>query len=392
MQSILITNPSLDKFTSVCTQKLTNTGSLQATALMKNIIISWEHSGGGHAVSLTGFNEIIVGGGNDEEQTMTAVATIINNTALADINTYAVTNDEVTWHFTGNIDVTYYITVNVNIDKYVTLHGYNSFPVEPLQNSIKIWGGNQNSLHCTLNVTMYSSATIEMELGQTMYFNIRNEGIIIALGSIPNYFIHAGPNSVTANITLTYNNNEQYNQVMKVFSNYTSGFESPVQLVDFYTIPSYPWLQPSLNTIQMNSYFPSSAASILHFYLYSPFDPLKDIYVQIVMYNGEDVDVNIHHVYGKLYYKDVQIGYVDTSNTIDFAGIFIPPKSNVTTIKLLTTANMAPASVKAYKALVSAGGGLVDTWDLTIMNISTFVANFSYVQKDVELTVIHGRP
>jgi hypothetical protein len=391
MQSILITNPSDTKFTSTCVQKFSNTGSLQATALMKNIKISWEYAGGGTAVELTDFNEIVVGGGNDKEQTLTSTATIINNTALSDINIYAVSNKDVEWHFTGDIDVTYFITVNVRIDKYVTLYGYDSFPIAPIQNGMKTWGGSHNQLYSKLNLTMYSSATIEMELGQTMYFNIINEGIIIALGSIPNYSVHAGPNSVEANITLVYNNDEQYNQVMKVFSNYTSGFSSPVNLVDFYTIPSIPWLQPSLDTINMNSYFPSSTASILHFYLYSPINPLNDIYVKIVMYNGEDVDVNVQHIYGKLFYQDVQIGYVDTTNTVNFEGVHIPPKSNVTTIKLLTTDIITTAAVKAYKSLVDAGGGLVDTYDLTIMNISSFVANFSYVQRNVELTVIHGR-
>lgn len=397
IKTILITNPTDTTFNSECVEEFTNTGPLSATAKMKKITIGWDHSGGGDAVELTGFNDLTVGG-DEKWQSMTSIANVINSTILSNINTYAVSNEGLQWHLTGKTDIYFLgIPYEVKVDKKVTLNGYNSFSVPPIVHSLNTIMGTAEKIVTTINLTMTSLASIQMELGQSIEFIVTSNNIQIGVGSIPNYSVYYGPNNFLANITLSYSNIIEYNQLMSILSNFTSGISSSLVLKTFSTKPSISWLTQSLNSIIMNTQMPPSADPFVKlFTMYYPQicgNAASNPEITLTMYNPEDVTISISYIYGKLYSttqttnnKYTQIGYIST-----YQNITIEPKQTIITPKIETIPLGTPDSNAAYLKLCNAGSGFVTTRDSLLMKIGDFAANFSYIQDNVPITFIAVR-
>jgi hypothetical protein len=387
IKTILITNPTDTTFNSQCVEEFTNTGSLSATAKMKKITIGWDHSGGGDAIELTEFNDLTVGG-DEKWQSMISTATVINSTILSNINTYAISNEDLQWHLTGYSDIYFLgIPYEVTINKKATLNGYNSFSVSPIVHSLNTILGTTENIVTTINLTMTSLASIQMELGQSMEFIVTSNDIQIGVGSIPNYSIYNGPNNLLANITLSYSNTIEYDQLMAILSNFTSGISSPIVMKAFSTTPSVSWLTQSLNSVKMNTVMPpSSDPFVKSFTIYYPnicSNVNKNPQITLTMYNPEAINISINYIYGKLYSGTQQIGYINT-----FQNITIEPKQTIITPRIETVPLGTGPSSEAYVSLCRAGGGFVNTHDSLLMDIGGFAANFSYVQNNVNISFI----
>jgi hypothetical protein len=315
INSVTIMNPTSTSFTAINYQTFSNAGSITANAKTSYLNINWNTPSGGHMVQLGESNSFQVK--NNKQVQMTSTATITDATAFANFNTAAITNESLTWQLQGVVDVTFVVTAKCNINKNIEVIGFGNFQTPPNVTKVNTTGGTAFVLNNLITATMTSTSDISIDFGQTMHFLLLSEGIQIGIGSIPNYNMIAGVSTVQAEMALSFSNELEKEQLMRVLSNYSNGFTSSVTMANFYTETPITWLAPALNTISMDTVMPAAPSRfVVNVTLCNPVDPEKGVPFDMLLYNPIDTDTIITHIEGNFSYHGQVFGTISTEADI----------------------------------------------------------------------------
>lgn len=384
VESVTLQYPTNTTFQSTTVQKFSGAGSLKAKAKLGTLDIYWENAGvSTQVIALSSSGTITVGGSS--AITMTSDATVVNEQAMSDMLLYAVDATVVNWKFDGSADVTFITTAKVQLSKSVQLNGYQDFPVAPVLNSVTTLAGVDNTLSTSISATMTSVASMEMHLGQNMYFSVMSNNTVVGVGMIPNFVMSTGSFNINATVNLTYSNEQEYQQVMRVLSNYSMELETPMTMFGFYTETPIVWLAPALSSMKMDSKMPGATDPFLQmFYLYNKVPPVG-IPFQMVIYNPEAVPLNVTAINGILIYQGVTIANVNEAGL----SIYCPSFVNTTSPEMISTSDPSGEALIKFNELILAGSGLVDTVaTLTFTLGNSFDAVVSYEQYNILLVVV----
>lgn len=382
VESVSITNPTATSFQSSVVQKFSNTGPISATAKLDTLYISWNQPGGGKMVALSNSGTIKV---SSSPVTMSSTASVVNLTAFTDFNTASVSAQTSQWTIEGDADITAIVTTKVHLSKTVTLNGFDNFPVSPVINSLNTTGGSPTVLFNKISASMYSASNIQLALGQSLFFYLSSSGIRVGVGELPNYTMESGTSQVTAAINMTYSNTEEYNQLMKILGNYSSGVDSSVVMESFFTAVPIPWLAPALASMKMNTYVPGVTSSFVqNVTMTYKLNPLNGVPFTMTMYNPTDTVTVMNTMTGTIYYNTTAFSTVDLKDL----NIVIPPKTTIVSQSLIAQPIVDPKATAAYVQLTTAGHGLLDVVSVIQMDLSAFPATIDYVQYDVPCTVV----
>jgi hypothetical protein len=98
-----------------------------------DLVLSWQHDGGGDLVNLKGSSTISV---STAPSTLTSTGHIKNATAFKNFNLAAITSHSVQLQLKGTAVVTALVKAEVSVNKVVKLNGFNNFRVPPVINSL----------------------------------------------------------------------------------------------------------------------------------------------------------------------------------------------------------------------------------------------------------------
>ncbi len=377
-----ITNPSNYSFNSAVLGKFTNAGSIAADVKMNTLTVSWNGVGGGDMLKLTHSNTLHIE--NNHQATMNSLSTVYDMEAFSNFNTYLIHSESAEWTIDGTADVTFLITSTVNFHKQVTLVGANNFSTPPIVHTTNVTNGTTHSLLIASDVTMFSQSNVELNLGQTLYFDLIYNDVQIGTGYIPNYQMIQGPFSTVAYLSLSYSTPQQYQQICNLMSNYSCGITVNASMQNFYLQPSLIWLKPALASVTMNTQLPGCASTLVKkIYLFNQRIP-ENLPYEMVLYNPQPISMTITAITGKIFYLGVNIATVNNQNL----QIVIPPYETITTIQLISNSVNNVQAVNAFTQLVSKGQGQVDLDNVIIGNFSEFKANIIYKQNNVTMIVI----
>mgnify|MGYP003385568988 FL=1 len=356
VESVTLQYPTNTSFQSTTVQKFDGAGSLKAKAKLGTLAVYWENAGTStQVIDLSSSGTITVGG--SAPITMTSQALVVNEQAMSDMLLYAVDATTLNWGMQGSADITFITSTKVYLDKSVSLDGYQDFPVAPVIHSVSTVSGVGNTLTTSIYSTLTSVASMEMHLGQNMYFSVKSNGTVVGSGMMPNFVMYTGSFSINATVNLTYSNTAEYNQVMRVMSNFSMGLESPLTLFDFHLEDPIVWLSPALLSMSMNSSMPGATESFLQmFYLFNKIPPI-DVPFEMVIYNPETIPVTVQDIVGVLIYQGVIIANVNETNI----SIYCPPGVNTTSPKMISSSTLSGPTLEKFNELLENGGGLVDT-------------------------------
>jgi hypothetical protein len=356
VESVTLQYPTNTSFQSTTVQKFTGAGNLKAKAKLGTLDVYWDNAGAStEVISLANSGTITVGGSSPI--TMTSQATVVNEQAMSDMLLYAVDATTINWSMKGSADVTFITSTNVQLSKSVTLNGYQDFPVPPVLGTVTTVAGVNNTLTTEISAVLTSVSSMEMHLGQNMYFHVMSNSTPVGTGMIPDFVMYSGSFPINATVQLSYSNSAEYDQLMRVMSNFSMGLLSPLTLFNFYTADPVVWLAPALSSMSMDSSMPGATVPFLQlFYLYNQPIPV-DVPFSMVIYNPEAIPINVTSIVGILIYQGVTIAEVNQQNI----GIYCPSFQNTTSPQMISTSDPSGAALVKFDELVAAGGGLVDT-------------------------------
>jgi hypothetical protein len=347
IDSATIINPTSQGFQSVNIQTFSNTGSITAHASVSYLNVNWDEPGGGTLIQLGSSNSFKVQ--DDATVNVNSYATVINSTAFGDFNLATIHAESLTWQLSGTIDVTYIITAPCHLSKTVNLKGFGGFSVPPNVSYVNTTGGTPTVLNNIIVASMFSNATVEIQFGQTMHFKLFSQGIQIGVGSIPDYSITPGLSYINAQVGLTYSNEQEYNQLMSLLSNYSNSKTSDLVMAEFYTETPISWLEAGLKSISMNTTMPPVAGQFLiNITLQDEANLAAGLPVYMYMYNIIDCEVTLTRIIGTFTYEGVTIGNMDQTTIIK-----IPSKHVIRTPTLTSSADVSTESAAAFSKLVS---------------------------------------
>lgn len=384
IDSISIISPDETSFTSSVVERFSADCPVSATATMQNdLVLTWQHDGGGDLVKLTGSNSIPV---STSPATLSSTAQVVNSTAFANFNAYAINADWVEWRIQGHATVNAGVKSTVSVDKVVRLRGFSGFSVPPLVHSLNVTGGTSTELVAELEAQLTSSSTIQLLLGKDLIFSVFSNDVYVGYGMIANASLLSGSFSVVSDTHMTYTSGTERSELMALLSNYSNGFDTNVTLANFRTEPLITWLQPALNSISMAAVFPGMADRFIQSsILYAPRNPLKGVDFTIDLYNPQHCDVTITGMVALIFYEDTEIGSVTQASGMT---INIPAGGRITSPML--HADPHAAGVKAYSDLVNAGFGYVDIISLTYLSIESFNTELDLRQDAIPTTVVQA--
>jgi LEA14-like dessication related protein len=378
-----IANPSNASFTSTVLGKFTNAGSTTAKVKMNTLTVSWAGPGGGDMLKLSHSNSLTVE--NNHEATMTSLATVYDMEAFSNFNTYLIHHDSAQWTIDGTAEVSFIVTSTVNFHKEVTLQGANNFSIPPQVLNTNITNGTATELLIASDVIMTSQSNVNLDLGQTLYFNLILNGVKIGVGHINNYQMVEGPYQTVAHLDLTFSNNEEYTQICYLMGNYSCGYDMNATMQGFYLSPPLTWLTPALASMTMETTLPGCKDELVRtIYLYDNQVVPTTLPYTMVLYNPQPVPMIITAITGNIYSSGYLIATVNNQDLY----IIVPPHGTNTTMQLPSKSVVSGPGLQVFKNLVKNGGGLVDLDSHIIGNFSEFKASITYKQANVTLIVI----
>jgi hypothetical protein len=379
-----VTNPTDEGFESTVFLKFSDNAMLPATAHMESAKMSWYGAGGGHLLNLKHINTIHV---STDIQHMKSYAMIDNVTAFTDFNEYIINANDFKWRMKGEGKI-HVLGMNVltPIDKSLDMHGYNNFLVNPVISNVTTGTGTPTILYATAEATLYSTANIVLNFGQSLHFHIKSNGFTIGIGTIQNCSMLMGSFTVSSDIEMFSESTAEYNELMKVLGNFVSGIDSAVTMENFYLENRVQWLEPALNEMYMESVMPGvSEVMVRHIDMYVKVTDLINVPFTVDLYNAIDTAVTVYGMTCNVVFENEHIATV-TEPTLN---IYIEPKEMV--VSPTMTARVDFKHMQAVLDLLDAGEGLLDLNCQLTSSVEAFSAELNYVQLQTPTTIHQGR-
>jgi hypothetical protein len=384
-----IINPNDISFESHVTQKFKDVSDgTHATIQMHKLSLTWnDNTGNGKKklASLTHSNEMDI---TTSKVTLKSQAEVKDLEALSEFNLFAITANEFNWMIHGTATVTTSgLVIPVDIEKTLKMTGFNNFPIPPLINQINVTDGTPTVITNEIQATFTNVANIAISFGQTVEFILKSHEIIIGKGMIPNLDLKIGPFDVNATLFLSANpNTTQYDQLMKVISNFTTGLSSPVTLEQFSaSTPSIQWLEAGLASMNLQSSIPGVTDELIMTVDMYP-DGTLVIPFQMMMKNAIDTIFRLTHLKATIYSNDIAIATVNTD-----VNITLSPRATLLSPLIDSHVIYTATALQELGRLETVGSGLLDVRSSTITGaINEFRTVSSYSQDDIPATVHHA--
>eukprot|EP00604_Paraphysomonas_vestita_P002703 CAMPEP_0174818390 /NCGR_PEP_ID=MMETSP1107-20130205/1056_1 /TAXON_ID=36770 /ORGANISM="Paraphysomonas vestita, Strain GFlagA" /LENGTH=404 /DNA_ID=CAMNT_0016030159 /DNA_START=256 /DNA_END=1470 /DNA_ORIENTATION=- len=378
-----IINPNDVSFTSKVTQKFKDIGDADGTLQMHKLSLYWnDGTGNKKLATLTHSNSIDIGTG---KVTLSSQANVKDVDALSEFNLFAITANEFNWKIKGSATVeTAGLSIPVDVDKTIAMKGFNNFPNPPIINQINITGGTTTEITNIIDATFINDANIAITFGQEVIFTLKSEGITIGTGYIDDLELKTGTFRIKAVVLLSAPEDDQYTQLMKVISNFTSGYPSYVTMGPFKTATTIAWLEAGLNSMSLPTSIPGLTQKLINNVDMYPVDGDVNIPFTMSMSNPIDTSYSLTHIKANIYSNNILIATVNTD-----VQIVIPARETLTSPTIIAVANLSQEALQEIARLETVGSGLLDVISTLTGQINEFGTESVYKQYQVPATLHH---
>jgi hypothetical protein len=385
-----IINPNDVSFTSHVTQKFQNIDedsvSNDAEIQMHKLSLLWnDGTGNKKLATLTHSNAI---GVSTSKVTMKSQANVKDVDALSEFNLFAISANKFQWEIHGTATVeTLGLRIPVDVKKTVDMIGFNNFPIPPVINQINITNGSPTVITNQIQATFTNDANIALTFGQDVEFTLTSNDIQIGTGVIPNLDLQTGTFPVSATVYLSATEGTtQYNQLMAVISNFTTGYPSPVIMGPFRATSTIQWLEAGLASMRLSSAIPGLTQELIDSVDMYPIDGSVVIPFTMYMTNPIDTTYKLTHITAQISSNGTLISSVDADVEIS-----IPARETILSPVMNAIANyMDPVALEEIGKLETAGTGLLSVRSTLTGFINEFPTVSSYAQDNVPATLHHA--
>lgn len=303
-----IINPNDVSFSSQVTQKFENVDDVDGSLQMHQLSLYWNDGDGNKKLAtLTHSNSLEIG---SSKVKLNSQANVKDVQALSDFNLFAISADQFNWRIKGTATVkTAGLHIPVDVDKTIAMRGFNNFPVSPVIDQINITGGTSEFITNTILATFTNDANIAITFGQEVSFTLKSEGIIIGEGKIDDLELKTGTFPVKAFVQLSASGTTEYDQLMKVISDFTCGRDSPVTMGPFKTATTITWLEAGLNSMNLQTSIPGLTQKLI---VSADMYP-AGVTIPFTMYMSNPIDTiyKLSHITAKIYSNGIMISTID---------------------------------------------------------------------------------
>lgn len=378
-----IINPNDISFTSKVTQKFSNVQSAEGTLQMHRISLLWnDGTGNKKLASLTHSNDLTIG---TNTVNLKSQANVEDVNALSEFNLFAITADIFQWKIKGTASVeTSGLHIPVDINKNVQMKGFNNFPTPPIINQINITGGTSLTILNKIAATFTNDANIAITFGQNIIFTLKSEGFIIGSGIIPDLNLMTGEFPISADVTLSaVSGTSEYDQLMKVISQYTCGVDSPVTMGPFEATTTIKWLEAGLASMNLETSIPGLKQKLI---VSSDLYPTGALQIPFTMNMQNPIDTIfiVTHIKATINSNGTDISTIDSD-----VDITIPARSTIISPEIIANAIPTPAALTELARLQLVGFGLLDIKSTLTGYINEFPTLSAYAQNQVPATIHH---
>lgn len=380
-----IINPNDVSFTSHVTQKFKNIDqSTHGTIQMHKLSLSWNDGDGKKKLAtLTHSNTVDI---TTSKVTLKSQANVKDVEALSEFNLFAISADKFQWKIQGSATVeTSGLHLPINIDKTVEMIGFNNFPIPPVINRINITNGTPTVITNEIVATFTNDANIAITFGQDVEFTLKSDNIKIGTGIIPDLDLQTGVFPVNAIVYLSaVVGTAEYDQLMKVISNFTTGYPSPVTMGPFQATSTIQWLEAGLASMNLQSAIPGLTQPLIDSVDMYPID--GDIRIPFTMYMTNPIDTiyKLSHIDAIIYSNGIAISSIHSD-----VDITIPPRTTILSPQITAVAFMTEAALTELGRLEAVGSGLLNVQSNLTGAINEFPTKSTYSQKNVPATIHH---
>ena len=383
MNTVTIYDATEDDFHVTSSMAFSDKPILPATVKMHNTKLSWQ---GTELAMMTHNNKLHV---STNEQTLSSNVLISDVQAMTDFNVFLMGAESFDWDIHGHADaIALSDKVDVVVDKPLTMKGFNSFPQDPVIETVSVYEGTTEFLYSLSTTILFSPSNIEMIFGKDMLFDLMSNGIKVGTGTIPDSSFITGEFSVDATIAMAYGTPKETAEMNFVCGQFISQIPTDVTMENFRLVEPISWLVPALSTISLKSVLPPVQEGVmdsLDMYLY--LGDILNVQWGGHFYNPLDTSMTLYSMVCDIYYEDVSIARVDEPDI----EIYIPSKTHI-----ISEVDMYAKTIVAHTTtvleLVKNKGGPLDL-DCQIKNtIGDYMVNLNYRQNDVPSTIHQGRP
>jgi hypothetical protein len=378
-----IINPNDVSFQSHVTQKFKGVEGTHGTIQMHKLSLQWnDGTGNKKLAALTHSNEVDI---TTSKVTLKSQATVKDIDALSEFNLFAISADKFKWQIHGTATVeTSGLTIPVDVDKTVDMVGFNNFPIPPVIDQINITNGTPTIITNEILATFTNDANIAISFGQDVEFTLKSEEITIGTGVIPDLDLKTGVFPVSAFVYLTATpETTEYDQLMKVISNFTTGLPSPVTMGPFKATTTIQWLEAGLASMNLLSAIPGLTEKLITSVDMYPNGTLV-IPFEMNMKNPIDTIFRLTHLKATIYSSGIAISTVDAD-----VDITIPPRSSIISPLINANAIYTTEALTELGRLEIVGSGLLNVRSTLTGAINEFPTLSTYAQDNVPATIHH---
>jgi hypothetical protein len=384
-----IINPNDISFTSHVTQKFQNLDedsiSDGTEIQMHKLSLLWnDGTGNKKLATLTHSNAVEI---STNKVTLKSQANVKDVDALTEFNLFAISAEKFQWKIHGTATVeSLGLRIPVDVKKTVNMIGFNNFPIPPVIDQINITNGSPTVITNQIQATFTNDANIAITFGQDVEFTLTSDDIQIGTGLIPNLNLQTGVFPVSAMVYLSgTQGTAQYEQLMKVISNFTTGYPSPVVMGPFRATSTVQWLEAGLASMRLQSSIPGLTQDLINSVDMYPVDGQLAIPFTMYMTNPIDTIYKLTHITASISSNGIVISSIDAD-----VDITIPPRESILSPTIYAIANyMDPAALEELGRLETVGTGLLNVRSTLTGAINEFPTESTYAQDNVPATIHH---